>query len=103
MCSTIEVIVDPNVEGAVAHYNGVYNRQASTINGYDWWVARNDVFMTDAGTNATLYFSSAHERWVLEAPDVYWEASERPGDQWDTSGLHNCMPITRRFGSRRPV
>ena len=53
----------------VTEYNGVYNRQASTINGHDWWVARNDVGATQAGTNATIYFSQSNDRWVLEAPD----------------------------------
>ena len=56
-------------------YNGIYNKQQSTINGYDWWVARNDVGDTNDGTNATVYFSTSHNRWVIEAPDVYWEAN----------------------------
>ena len=68
-------------------YNGVYNKQPTTINGYDWWVARNDVGENDpygttvgtptnqATTNATIYFSTSHNRWVIEAPDVYWEAN----------------------------
>ena len=41
------------------------------INGYDWWVARNDVGSTEATVNATIYFSTSHNRWVIEAPDVY--------------------------------
>ena len=28
------------------------------------------------GTNATIYFSTSHNRWVIEAPDVYWEANQ---------------------------
>ena len=56
-------------------YDGIYNRQSSTINGYDWWVARNDVGSTEASANATVYFSTSHNRWVIEAPDVYWEAN----------------------------
>ena len=59
----------------MTRYNGIYNRQSSTINGYDWWVARNDVGDTNMGTNATIYFSTSHNRWVIEAPDVYWEAN----------------------------
>jgi hypothetical protein len=39
------------------------------------WVARNDVGATDATANATIYFSTSHNRWVIEAPDVYWEAN----------------------------
>ena len=34
-----------------------------------------DVGGKNAGTNSTLYFSTSHNRWVLEAPDVYWEAN----------------------------
>ena len=60
---------------AVKTYDGVYNKQSSTINGYDWWIARNDVGATDASANATIYFSTSHNRWVIEAPDVYWEAN----------------------------
>ena len=26
----------------VETYNGIYNKQESTINGYNWWTARND-------------------------------------------------------------
>ena len=51
-------------------YNGIYDKQATTINGYDWRVARNDVGVTNQGTNATIYFSTSHDRWVIEAPDV---------------------------------
>ena len=29
---------------------------------------------------ATLYFSSAHDRWVLEAPDVHFEMTDASGD-----------------------
>ncbi len=61
---------------AVKTYDGVYNKQPSTINGYDWFVARNDVGDTNFGTNATIYFSTSHDRWVIEAPDVYWEANQ---------------------------
>ncbi len=60
---------------AVTQYSGVYNKQASTINGYDWWVSRNDVGGTDSTANATIYFSTSHNRWVLEVPDVYYEAN----------------------------
>ena len=56
-------------------YNGVYIKQTSTINGYDWFIARNDVGTTDASSNTTLYFSTSHNRWVIEAPDIYWEAN----------------------------
>ena len=74
----------------VETYNGIYNRQSSTINGNDWWVARNDVGDTEMSTNATIYFSTSHNRWVIEAPDVYWEAnmtmhSFAHGDAADTA------------------
>jgi hypothetical protein len=39
ICEAITV----TVSGGVTTYNGIYNKQSSTINGYDWWVARNDV------------------------------------------------------------
>ena len=45
----------------------MYNKQDRTINGYDWWVSDS--------SNATIYFSSSHDRWIIEAPDVYFEAS----------------------------
>ena len=54
MCGSIEVMVD-QADGGTQKYNGVYNKQASTINGYNWWVARNDVGATEASTNATIY------------------------------------------------
>ena len=44
ICQSIKVTVSGT--GSVATYNGVYNKQSSTINGYDWWVARNDVGVT---------------------------------------------------------
>lgn len=69
-------------------YNGVYNKQDSIINGYDWWVARNDVGATDASSNPTLYFSSSHNRWVIEATDIYWEAPIHSGD------APTCVPQT---------
>ena len=83
ICDSVEVwIGDSNRDGvadspasAVTLYNGVYNKQASTINGYDWWVARNDVGGTESTTNATLYFSTSNDRWIIEAPDVYFEAN----------------------------
>ena len=39
ICESIKVTVSGT--DAVATYNGIYNKQSSTINGYDWWVARN--------------------------------------------------------------
>ena len=38
-------------------------------------MSRNDVGATDATANATIYFSTSHNRWVIEGPDVYWEAN----------------------------
>ena len=73
MCTAVTVTVSGT--HAVKTYDGVYNKQSTTINGYDWWVARNDVGATDATANATIYFSASHNRWVIEAPDVYWEAN----------------------------
>ena len=76
-CETIVIQVN-QIHGqatSITTYNGVYNKQSTTINGYDWWVARNDIGGTERSTNATLYFSTSHNRWVLEAPDVYWEAN----------------------------
>ena len=73
ICQSIKVTVSGT--DAVATYNGIYNKQFTTINGYDWWVARNDVGATEATANATIYFSTSHDRWVIEAPDVYWEAN----------------------------
>ena len=73
LCVSITVHVTGT--DAVSTYDGVYNKQSSTINGYDWWVARNDVGATEATSNATIYFSTSHNRWIIEAPDVYWEAN----------------------------
>ena len=73
MCTAVTVTVSGT--HAVKTYDGVYNKQSTTINGYDWWVARNDVGATDATANATIYLSTSHNRWVIEAPDVYWEAN----------------------------
>ena len=73
ICASVKVTTSGT--GAVTTYNGIYNRQSSTINGYDWWVARNDVGATEGTVNATIYFSTSHNRWVIEAPDIYWEAN----------------------------
>ena len=35
ICQAIDVAV---AAGGVQTYNGIYNKQTSTINGYDWWV-----------------------------------------------------------------
>ena len=78
ICQSVKV----TVMDAVETYNGIYNKQSSTINGYDWWVARNDVGATDATANATIYFSTSHNRWVIEAPDVYWEANTTHHSIW---------------------
>ena len=75
ICASIKVEVDVTKDPGVSTYNGVYNKQSSTINGYDWWVSRNDVGATDASGNATIYFSTSHNRWVIEASDIYWEAN----------------------------
>ena len=72
MCTAVEVMVGA---GGVKTYNGIYNKQDSTINGYDWWVARNDIGITEATSNSTIYFSTSHNRWIIEAPDVYFEAN----------------------------
>ena len=72
ICEAITV----TVSGGVTTYNGIYNKQSTTINGYDWWVASNDVGGTESTTNATLYFSTSNDRWILEAPDVYFEANQ---------------------------
>ena len=71
-CGSIKVDV---ADGGVQTYDGIYNKQDSTINGYDWFVTRNDVGQTEATTNATIYFSTSHNRWIIEAPDVYFEAN----------------------------
>jgi len=57
--------------------NGVVTE---TVDGkYDWWVARSDVGTEDSEDKpATIYFSSSHNRWVIEAPDVYWEQQQAP-------------------------
>ena len=62
--------------GGAQMYNGLYNKATGTINGMDWYVARDDVGGTAADTQTTLYYSTSHERWVIEAPDVYWEANQ---------------------------
>ena len=66
MCTAIEITISG---GGVQTYNGIYNRQSTTINGYDWWMARNDVGEIDANTGATMYFSTSHNRWIIEATD----------------------------------
>ena len=73
-CLVIELDVDIT-DGGLGTYNGMYNKQSTTINGYDWWVARDDVGGINANTGSTIYFSTSHNRWVIEAPDVYWEAN----------------------------
>ena len=85
MCSAMSVTVSGS--DAVTDHNGIYLKQATTINGHDWWVAPE----TEAGSPA-MYFSTSYGRWVLEAPDVYWEASEIPGDQWEVSANAKCLP-----------
>ena len=88
MCDAIEITIsnlvddtDPDnlveiSDHAITHYNGVYTKQLSKINGLNWWVARDDVGATAQATNTTLYYSTSHNRWILEAPDVYWEANQ---------------------------
>ena len=73
ICAAVFLRVE---DDGVTTYNGVYNMQDTNINNRNWWVARNDVGATHADTNATIYFSTSHNRWVIEAPDVYWEANQ---------------------------
>ena len=44
-----------------------WNRTGSA---HSWFVARNDVGATETTTNATIYFSTSRNRWILEAPDI---------------------------------
>ena len=84
-CSALQVTVSAP---GVTDYNGIYNKQDNQINGYNWWVARNDVSGIDADTGASLYFSTSHNRWVIEAPGVYFEAP------LFTSAGSSCVPST---------
>mgnify|MGYP002525810032 CR=1 FL=1 len=66
-------------------------------NGHDWWVARNDVPVRNSETadqQATLYFSDAHERWVLEAPDVQFQLVE-------LQRSHRSTELSQYFGSEQ--
>ena len=49
-------------------YNGIYNKQATLINGLSWYVARHDVpdlTPRSLADRASLFFSNVHNRWVL--------------------------------------
>ena len=55
---------------AVITYNGVYVKQASQVNGFNWW--KHSTASGDKGSS--IYWSDVASRWVIEASDVSWEA-----------------------------
>ena len=68
---------------AVQIYNGVYDKQATLVNGRDLWQLRRDFPAKYAETGTTLYWSDSTERWVVEAPTVTWEA---PNQAFNAAG-----------------
>ena len=52
-------------------YDGVYNRQTGTINGFDWWQARNDVgAMGETQIKIFYHIGIHHSLWKLEAANA---------------------------------
>ena len=66
-------------------YNGIYMKQKSLVNNMDWWKQRytDTTHLSHENVGASIYWSAIGERWVIEAPDVTWEAPGTPYNDLD--------------------
>ena len=78
----------------------------TVVNRNDWWRIRIDHPVTGTpenyeDTGATLYWSDSAERWILEAPDVNWEAD----DAWFNTLDDDRLPpgIQNHFGDKDTI
>ena len=88
---------------AVTKYNGIYKKQASLVNGKDWWkhLYNQPGHLDEAEGGTSIYWSDTAERWVIEAPDVIWEAptlithqpTEEPTQQPTLAPTELCTAI----------
>ena len=84
MCTAL--VVEVAEPGDTTH-NGVYNKQATMIDGLSWYVARHDVpdlTPKSLEDRASLYYSNVHKRWTIEASTVTFEMTDevtQPRDQ----------------------
>ena len=64
ICESITLV------GTGVQYDGIYNRQPSLINGFDWWQGRDDIAGVGQNLRVKLYYYKGMNgrRWRLEGP-----------------------------------
>ena len=77
--SPTEACLSIILKGTKVGYDGVYNKFAGTINGFDWWQSRDDVAGVGRNQQVKLYYYKGMEgrRWKLEGPEyAFWSADD---------------------------